>query len=276
MAVNLAAKYSPVVDERFKLKSMTEAAVNQSYEWSGVDTVTVYDIPTVAMADYVRTGANRYGVPGELQNNKTSYQLLKDRGFTFTIDKGNAEETVGTMDAGKALARQQDEVIVPELDSYRLAAMVTAAIAAGGSPVAAVLSATTAYAAFLAMSEYFSNGKVPLANLISFVSPAFYTFIKLDNNFIKASELGQAMLINGQVGEVDGVKIVRVPSIYLPANVDFVGCHPSATVSPKKLEDYKVHDNPPGVSGSLVEGRIIYDAFVLTSKKKAVYCHKNL
>jgi len=276
MAVNLASKFSPVVDERFKLKSMTEAAVNQSYEWSGVDTVTVYDIPTVAMADYVRTGVNRYGTPAELQNNKTTYTLSKDRGFTFTIDKGNAEETVGAMDAGKALARQQDEIIVPELDAYRLAAMVTAAIANGGSPTAAVLTASTAYASFLAMSEYFSNNKVPLANLVAFVSPAFYTLIKLDNNFIKASELAQGMLINGQIGEVDGVKIVRIPSIYLPANVDFVGCHPSATVAPKKLEDYKIHDNPPGVSGSLVEGRIIYDAFVLTSKKKAVYAHKNL
>ena len=276
MAVNLASKYSPVVDERFRLKSMTEAAVNQSYEWSGVATVTVYDIPTVAMSDYVRTGVNRYGVAGELQNNKTDYLLTKDRGFTFTIDRGNAEETVGAMDAGKALARQQDEVIVPELDSYRLAAMVTSAIANGGSPTPAVISATTAYSSFLAMSEYFSNNKVPLAGLIAFVTPAFYTMIKLDNNFIKASELAQGMLINGQIGEVDGVKIVRVPSIYLPANVDFVGCHPSATVAPKKLEDYKVHDNPPGVSGSLVEGRIIYDAFVLTSKKKATYVHKNL
>jgi N4-gp56 family major capsid protein len=276
MTVNLAAKYSPVVDERFKLKSMTEAAVNQSYEWSGVDTVTVYDIPTSAMNDYVRTGVNRYGTPAELQNNKTSYVLSKDRGFTFTIDKGNAEESVGAMDAGKALARQQDEVIVPELDAYRLAAMVTAAIAAGGSPTAAVLTNATAYASFLAMSEYFANNKVPLVGLVAFVTPNFYTLIKEDNNFIKQSEIAQNMLINGQIGEVDGVKIIRIPSIYLPANVDFVGCHPSATVAPKKLEDYKVHDNPPGVSGSLVEGRIIYDAFVLTSKKHAVYAHKNL
>lgn len=228
------------------------------------------------MTNYVRTGASRYGTPAELDNNKTDYTLTKDRGFTFTIDKGNAQETVGVMEAGKALAREQDEVVVPEIDAYRLAAIVAAAIANGGSPTAAVLTNSTAYAAFLAMTEYFADNKVPTSNLISFVSPHFYTLIKEDSNFVKASELGQQMLINGQVGEVDGVKIVRIPSIYLPVNTDFVGCHPMATVAPKKLEDYKIHDNPPGISGSLVEGRVIYDAFVLKSKGKAVYAHKNL
>jgi hypothetical protein len=83
------------------------------------------------------------------------------------------------------------------------------------------------------------------------------------------------MLIKGQVGEVDGVKIVMVPSIYLPANTEFIVTNPIATVAPKKLEDYKTHDNPPGINGWLVEGRMIYDAFVLKNKVNAIYVHKN-
>lgn len=47
--------------------------------------------------------------------------------------------------------------------------------------------------------------------------------------------------------------------------------HPCATVAPVKLEDYTIHENPPGISGSLVEGRICYDAFVLDNKVKAIY-----
>ena len=47
--------------------------------------------------------------------------------------------------------------------------------------------------------------------------------------------------------------------------------HPCATVAPTKLEDYKIHKDPPGISGSLVEGRICYDAFVLENKAKAIY-----
>ena len=36
-------------------------------------------------------------------------------------------------------------------------------------------------------------------------------------------------------------------------------------------EDYTIHENPPGISGSLVEGRICYGAFVLDNKVKAIY-----
>ena len=32
-----------------------------------------------------------------------------------------------------------------------------------------------------------------------------------------------------------------------------------------------MNENPPGISGSLVEGRIVYDAFVLDNNVKAIY-----
>ena len=48
-------------------------------------------------------------------------------------------------------------------------------------------------------------------------------------------------------------------------------CHPVATVAPVKLEVYTIHENPPGISGALVEGRICYGAFVLDNKAKAIY-----
>jgi hypothetical protein len=87
--------------------------------------------------------------------------------------------------------------------------------------------------------------------------------------------MAQKMLINGQVGEVDGVKIVKIPSSYFPANTDFILTHPVATVAAEKLEDYKTHDNPVGINGWLVEGRKRYDAFVLANKKNAIVIHKN-
>ena len=47
--------------------------------------------------------------------------------------------------------------------------------------------------------------------------------------------------------------------------------HPSATVSPVKLEDYNIHTNTVYSSGAVVTGRICYDAFVLDNKAKAIY-----
>lgn len=273
MAVNLASKYSTKVDERFKLKSLTELGINRDYDWSGVKTVSIWSIPTVAMNDYTRTGLARYGTAAELQDTKQDMTLTRDRSFTFTIDKGNYNEQMMVKSAGKALARQIDEVIVPEVDTYRLAAMSAAAITAGGTATAAI-TASNAYSSLLKGGEYMSDYKVPLTSRVAFVTPAFYSFVKLDNSFIRYGDSAQAMLKNGVIGEVDGVKIVVVPSSYFPANTAFIMVHPAATVAASKLEDYKTHDNPPGINGWLVEGRIIYDAFILNNKTRALYTHK--
>ena len=85
------------------------------------------------------------------------------------------------------------------------------------------------------------------------------------------SDIGQEMRLRGVIGLLDGAAVVKVPKVRLPENFGFMIAHPSATVAPVKLEDYKVHADPPGISGSLVEGRICYDAFVLDNKTKAIY-----
>lgn len=273
MVVNLASKYSTKVDERFKLASLTQSAVNTDYDWNGVNAITIYSIPTVAMGNYTKTGLSRYGTAAELDNTVQTLTLTRDRSFTFSIDRANQQDTQMVMNAGKALARQIDEVIVPEIDVYRLAAMSASAIASTHTATVAI-TASNAYVSLLTAGEKLDEKKVPVTGRIAFVTPAYYNFLKQDNTFIKASEIAQKMLINGQVGEVDGVKIVKVPSTYLPANHAFILCHPSATVGAQKLEDYKTHDNPPGINGWLVEGRKRYDAFVIENKKWGLYAHK--
>lgn len=271
MAIEYAAKYAGKVDERFALASKTANAVNNDYDWNGVDTVKVYTIPTVALGDYSMTGGNRYGTPAELQNTAQTMLLTQDKAFTFTIDRKSEDDTNGAMEAGKALRREIDEVVIPTIDKYRLAAMVAGA----GKTATAAITEANAYGAFLdAQNELLENG-VPETGRKAFVSPAFYKAIKMDASFMKASDVAQDMLVNGSVGIVDGVNIIPVPASYLPANVAFILVHPMAVVSPIKLESYKMHDNPPGINGQLIEGRIRYDAFVLEGKKGAVYAHKN-
>ena len=75
----------------------------------------------------------------------------------------------------------------------------------------------------------------------------------------------------GFVGHIDGMDVLKVSAKRLPENFGFMVSHPCACCAPTKLESYKTHQDPPGISGSLVEGRICYDAFVLNNKKKAIY-----
>jgi hypothetical protein len=274
MAINLASKYSNKVDERFALLSLTEnLGLNKEYDWSGVKTVTVYSTDTAAMNDYVRTGAGRYGVAGELGDTKKDYTLSKDRSFTYTIDRGNHGEQMMVKEAGKTLARQIKEVVVPEIDTYRIATWSAAAIANTKTATVAI-TASNAYVKFLDAQESLDESKVPVTGRICLATPKYINFLKQDGSFVKASDMAQKMLINGQVGEVDGVRIIKVPSTYFPASHAFILMHPSCSAAPKKLEDYKTHDNPPGISGWLVEGREIYDCFVLEAKKNAIFAHK--
>jgi N4-gp56 family major capsid protein len=274
MAINLASKYSNKVDERFALKSFTEnIGLSTDYDWAGVKTITVYSIDNSTMGDYTRTGTSRYGTTTELGDTKADYTLSKDRSFSTSIDKGNNTEQLMVKSSGKFLSRQTNEVIVPEIDTYRLATWSAAAIANASTATTAV-TALNAYLMLLNAQAKLDEAGVPVTGRICFATPAYYNFLKQDSVFIKSSDMAQKMLINGQVGEVDGVKIVKVPSSYFPANHAFILIHPKCSVSPKKLEDYKVHQDPPGISGHLIEGRIIYDCFVMAAKKNALYAHK--
>ena len=82
------------------------------------------------------------------------------------------------------------------------------------------------------------------------------------------------MLFTGQVGSIDGLAVIPVAKAEMPENVEFFITHAINTTSPVKLDTYKVHEDAPGISGFLAEGRIRYDAFVLKNKAKGIYVHK--
>ena len=269
MAVNLAEKYSSKVDEVMMNGALSEASINKDYEFSGAQSVKIYSFDTVEMNDYQREGSNRYGTPEELPDNTQEMILTQDKSFTFTIDKGNKIDTPeGVRDAGKALRRQVDQRIKPMVDKYRFTKIAEGA----GHKFFDTegVSASTAYSLFLDANEAIDEADVPSEGRIANVSPKFLKELKKDESFIKAGDLSQKMLVSGQVGEVDGVAIVKVASSRLPAGCLFEITHKAATTSPIKLAEYKIHQDPPGISGMLAEGRVYYDAFVLDKKKNMI------
>lgn len=270
MAVNYASKYSANVQEKFTLASITANAVNTSVDFVGVNAVNLYHIPTVAMGDYTMSGSTRYGAATELQNTVETLTMSKDRAFTFTIDRRNQTDTMMTLEAGRALRRQLEEVIIPEVDTYRIAKIVAGA---GTSATPAAITKTNAYTSFLDGVTTLLENKVPLNGCFAYISANFYKQIRLDESFIKASDMAQDMLSKGVVGMVEGIPLVYAPGSYLPAKTEFVITHRDACVVAQKIEDYKIHDNPPGINGFLVEGRMYYDAWVLDNKKMAIYLH---
>ena len=109
--------------------------------------------------------------------------------------------------AGEVLARQLRERVIPEIEKYRFETILKSCDT--NSQTVTGLTANNAYTKFLEAQEKLNDEDVP-QNRIAYVTPEFLTKLKKDENFVKASDIGQNIKINGLVGMVDGVPIVRV------------------------------------------------------------------
>lgn len=274
MAINLVTKFQPYVDEIFKKESKKALVTNQDFDWTGAHTVKVYKISTGSMNDYDRAGTgsgvtgSRFGAVESLDATTEEFTLKKDRSFTFAIDKLDSDETAQQLAASTALARQQREVVIPEIDSYVYGIM---AAGAGTKPKAVALTPENIYDEITKGTNTLDNAEVPDENRVIIVSPDVYRLMKKSKDIVMETDIDTNLRKQGVVSNLDGAAVIKVPASRLPKNCGFILCHPSATVAPTKLEDYRVHQDPPGISGSLVEGRVCYDAFVLDNKKMAIY-----
>lgn len=274
MAINLVTKFQPYVDEIFKKESKKALVTNQDFDWTGAHTVKVYKISTGSMNDYDRAGTgsgvtgSRFGAVESLDATTEEFTLKKDRSFTFAIDKLDSDETAQQLAASTALARQQREVVIPEIDSYVYGVM---AAGAGTKPKSVALTPENIYDEITKGTNSLDNAEVPDENRVIIVSPDVYRLMKKSKDIVMETDIDNNLRKQGVVSNLDGAAVIKVPASRLPKNCGFILCHPSATVAPTKLEDYRVHQDPPGISGSLVEGRVCYDAFVLDNKKMAIY-----
>lgn len=287
MAVNLVTEFIPYVDEVFTKESKKHLLTNQDFTWTGAHTIKVHKINSVPMTDYDRDGStvgqvpeegepviwSRFGALSTVENSIEEFTLTKDRSFTFVIDKLDNDETGGVLAGASALARQQREVIIPEVDTYTYGKMVSGA----GTTVTAdpPISAENIYDAIIEGNSVLDDALVPETGRVLVVTPDTYRIMKKNSDIVLDTDIGENMRLNGVIANLDGLSVIKVPKSRLPEDFVFMIAHPSACVAPVKLSEYRVHSDPPGISGELVEGRICYDAFVLDNKKKAIYVLKN-
>ncbi len=277
MPNELTTQYLPYVDELFTTESKKALLTNQDFSWDGAHTIKVYKVTTADMNDYGRSGPDgdnwsRYGPVAGLGATTQAMTLRKDRSFTFAIDKLDTDETKQQVQAATALARQLREVVVPEVDAYVYQQMCENA---GQKPAAVTLTEDNIYDEIVKGSAALDDAEVPETGRNLVVTPNTYLLLKKNGDVILETDIGNDMRLRGVIATLDGMEVIKVPANRVPSDFGFMIAHPVATVAPVKLEDYTTHENPPGISGSLVEGRINYDAFVLDNKADALYYQTN-
>lgn len=270
----LVKKFAPYTDELFKNESKREMVTNKDFSFSGAHSVLVYKVAAAPVYDYVRGGEmpadydSRYGKIKQLDASAQEMMLSRDRSFIFFIDKLDEDETAQQLQAATALARQTREVVIPEIDAYTYGVM---AEKAGTIETAAALTAENIYDSIIAGSEALDNAEVPETLRSLIVTPAVYRIMKKNPEIFMETNVGNEMRLKGVVGIVDGMTVQKIPANRLPEDFGFMIAHPSATVSPVKLEDYQLNPNTFYGSGTMVTGRYVYDAFVLDNKAKGIY-----
>ena len=269
MAQNYSAAHLKVLDERYHLKSKTDLIVNKGIrlDFNGKNSVTIYNVDVVAENDYVRSGTNRFGALVELGTGTQTFTLSQDKAFTFTIDRGNYEDSQMVTEVAKAVKRQQDEISTPATDIYRLGVLTAYAIAntqgvIGGTAVAY----NTIYQLILAQQAAMSEAKVPEDGRVLFITPTNYNLLKRDPEFVRDADLTYRDLKKGILGQVDGLTIVQLPTSYFVNKFQFLIVKDDLLVSPMKFNSVRTLDDVQGIDGNVAEGRRYYDAFVPTQK----------
>lgn len=289
MAINLADKYSKKIVDKFYTDSVILGKTSKEYDWDGVSSIKVWTITTVDPVDYNRAtvvpGASRYGTTTEVQDTIQTMAVTQDKAVSLSVDKGNNTQQMLIKNAGTVMARELREKFVPMFDKYALARwsglMTTAPSWASliGSGVDASLAKNNIVDAISAGVTAIRNEGADINDAFCYIGETNYAKLLLSNEFLAVDKLAERDLEKGVMGKVRGVQIVPVPDSYLSAttntnltkDVNFIIVKKSVVLTPTQIKDAKVHQDPPGLSGALLEVRWLYDAFVLDTKAKGIY-----
>lgn len=261
MAINLHEKYSDKIKQVYTHNSFVEGRTNQEYSFVGVKTVKIPNLITQDLNDYQRTGTNRYGTPNELQDAMQELSVTQDKSFAITIDKGNNVEQQMMKQAGRVMEAEMREKVTPTTDKYAFAQYAANA----GHTIAydAAVAKSNIISKLLDIEVYFEDNFVPTDRRYVFVKNTHIAAIKLAQEFEKSDSVIDKLIIHGIVGKIGTLNIVGVPAAYMPTNVEHIAFQSNSVMLPFKIKDSRIHQDPPGLSGHLLEGRFMYDAFVI-------------
>lgn len=262
--------------ESFNIESETDDLFSHDLdmEFSGVKTVHVKTVKSEPLQDYDRSKevgtGSRYGKTKEVGDHEVTYTMTQNKSLSLSIDKGNQKENLNQPRAGAVMKAERQERIVPAVDKYRLDKW--ASEAGIHTELAAEPTKATILQMIMDLKSKMVDKGCPENGLQLRVARKYETTLKLSEEWVKLNDLGGKTLPKGTMGELDGMATKFVTSGKLPANVPFMIIHKGSCISPMKIQDWKGHVDPPGLSGDLLEFRVIYDAFVLAHKSSGVAC----
>ena len=290
--IALAESFIPFVDEQYKAdsKSAILDTANQFVRFTGANTVNIYTLDPVGMANYDR---NAGFVPGDVTGTWQPYVLETDRGRSYQVDVLDNDETLG-LTMGYLLSTVERQHIIPEVDAYRFAQYASAASTGDGNRVNETLTAGAATVASIDLATAtMDDAEVPYEGRILFVSPTTYRFLK---GGITRMVMNRDDNVNYNVEMYNDMRVIRVPQGrfqtaitlnaptassgaggFAPASgaaaINYMIVHPSAVLQVMKHYAARVFSPEQNIEADAwrVQPRFAHGAWVLNHKKNGIY-----
>jgi hypothetical protein len=116
-----------------------------------------------------------------------------------------------------------------------------------------------------------SNAKVPTDGRVLIMGYTKAVQLKLAEQVIGIDKLGEKAIVNGAMGKIDQCQVRLVPDGDMPEGVEFLIVKTGVAVAPKKIETFRIIETDKDIDGSIVQGRLMHDCFVLETKNKGIY-----
>lgn len=265
--MDYSVKYAKKFAERFKQASVTNAAAGHDYEFTGAKAVRVYTMTPAELRDYERGGA-RFGAVTDLETTSQEMICSQEKSFTKHLEALDNSDIAPELTAGKFIRMEIDEVITPTMDKYRLKKWCMGAGTLRQATAAPTKS--TIVGDIMDLKSDMGDNLVPDTSLTLYIANKYYTMLKQADALDNLESLGTKAIEKGVVSAFDGMKVVKVPSTWLPAGVYFMIKAKGTSADPVKIAQYDIIEKAVGFSGPVVQGLCYYDAFVVGAKNKGI------
>ena len=271
MGITAHVDYSKKALQAWKVGALLPSRLSNDYTFGDYKTVVISTITTEPLNDYSRTGTSRYGTPTDVQDTTQELTCTQDKAFTKVIDEGDAKDQQYLKKAARVVALIMKEQVIPMTDKYGFGVLATKA---GKANTAAAPTKEDIVDRIATGTAYMDDKEVPGDGRTLFISATGYKNLRLSDQFMGIEALGKKAIAAGSVGEFDGMEVVKVPSSRFPTGVNFMIVHRRSACMPMKIKKTKIHQDPPGINGNLMEGRQYYDCFVFDQLKNGIYVDK--
>ena len=269
MSINLGAKYSKQILQKFTKASLFDGSSSADFDFSGVKSIKVWSHIPVDINNYTRSGTNRFGELNDLQDTVQELTLTQDKGFTVVIDNGDNSDQHLTKEAGKVMDYQLKVSMVPHRDKYCFGKICSdAGIIAG---LESAPTKTNIVEMILTGMAAMDNALVPEEDRTIYLPVTQYNAARLSDQFVAIESLGQKAIEKGLVGYIGNAKVKKVPDSYMPAGVYFLIAYKNSILTPEKIKMSRILKEVQGIDGAVLEHRNYFDAFVLGEKASGVY-----